>query len=92
LPPRCYWKLDNRTGPGRQGAEDWFAGFRLGTDAAIESGLRNVDTVPTSVLPRGAPPGMVASPGTATLEAPVLPEPREVSPAQPAPETPVDSQ
>lgn len=88
LPPRRYWRVHCRTPEGKQVVEEYFAGFRAGSAAAIASGFRSVDTVATSLPPR---PPRAASAGWATAEAEpsalpsdesALPVPRQVSPRQ----------
>jgi hypothetical protein len=85
VPPRCYWRVDQRTGAGRQGAEDWFDGFRMGSATAMVSGLRLVNMVPTSVPPPRTAQGWAeefpSEGNSAPAGPPVLPSPREISPA-----------
>jgi len=47
LPPRCYWAKESPD--GRQKAFDWFAGFRRGAAAAIQSRARELILVPSSL-------------------------------------------
>jgi hypothetical protein len=39
-PPRTLWRAGWRTGPGKQAADDWFAGYRHGATIAREGGYR----------------------------------------------------
>ncbi|MBV9122326.1 MAG: hypothetical protein JO112_03060, partial [Planctomycetes bacterium] len=49
FPPHKYWKTCYETPEGFQAAEDWFAGFRQGSAAARESGLRQFIILPSSL-------------------------------------------
>lgn len=81
VPPRQYWRVDNRGPQGRRGAEEWFAGFRAGAAAAMASGLRQVETVPASVANFRSSVGTVQEQTPNSLPGEALPPPREVLPA-----------
>ena len=56
LPPRRYWKKHYTTPEGFGVVHDWHAGFADGSLQAASSGLRELQTVPSSLLvPRFAP-------------------------------------
>jgi hypothetical protein len=96
VPPRCYWRVNNRTPDGHDAAQEWFTGFRVGTAAAMETGIRNVTTVATSIPPKQAAPDMtggLAQTQATSPDLPVLPLPREnnenpVPEVLPRPDTP----
>jgi hypothetical protein len=46
IPPACYWKNDSAT--GRDAVHEWSAGFRHGSTAARQSGIRELIVVPLS--------------------------------------------
>jgi hypothetical protein len=48
VPPPRYWGIYYQTPEGHQAIEDWFAGFRHGTEAARDSGYREQVLVPLS--------------------------------------------
>jgi hypothetical protein len=48
LPPRKYWNIEYRTPEGQAAAQEWLAGAYAGIDAARQSGLRELMTVPTA--------------------------------------------
>ncbi len=73
VPPRCYWRVKYRTPEGRQAVEEYFAGFRTGSAAAMASGFRRVDTIASS-LPPATPRGALL--GWATTE----PTPQDIPP------------
>jgi hypothetical protein len=94
VPPRDYWGVRNKTPEGQQAAEDWFAGYRHGAAAAMDSGLRPLMIVPASVPPPPpGPPGPVPAAEQApppSEEVPQLPPPRPLMPpanGEPAKET-----
>ena len=81
VPPFCYRLSYYQTPAGLAAIEDWYAGFRQGSLAARESGLRATFLVPLSAPPVGAP-GLSAQPPPFHPPAP----PAAVPP--PAPELP----
>lgn len=50
VPPRHYWKGKYQSLQGHQAIQDWYAGFRLGAEVAIESGWRDFIVIPTASL------------------------------------------
>jgi hypothetical protein len=92
VPPRYYWRPKFDSVQGHQAIEDWFTGYRVGSAAARESGLRQLVTVPASTaLPRRADPYSLGSggaviPGSELLMPPAegLPPPREIPRMPPA--------
>jgi len=51
VPPRKYWGVRYETPQGHSAMQDWFAGFRHGSDAAAESGYRQFVVLPTPIPP-----------------------------------------
>src|SRR5262249_3228840 len=51
-PPWIYRSSRFETPEGRQAIEDWFAGFRQGTQAARASGYRELVTLPLALPPK----------------------------------------
>src|ERR1700677_1766582 len=60
LPPRCYWRFKYENPEGHDKIKDWFDGFRKGSAAAMDSGLRKFVVVPTSTALPVRPPQMFA--------------------------------
>ena len=50
IPPRGYWNLRFLNQFGKRSTNDWYAGFRHGAQTCKASGLRDMWTVPTSLL------------------------------------------
>jgi hypothetical protein len=85
LPPRWYWRAENKTPAGRLGEQDWFQGFRFGASAARHSGYREIETVGTWTALRRAPDADDAGPA-APANATLLPPLRaETAPSSPKP-------
>ena len=84
LPPRYYWKPRYETPQGHQAIEEWYAGFRLGTELARESGYREWVLIPSSMLHTEAPGlPLSASVPVSTVpppSEPLLPLPRKLVP------------
>ena len=55
LPPRWYWRAENKTPEGRLAEQDWSMGFRFGAAAARQSGYREIETVGTWTALRQTP-------------------------------------
>ena len=73
LPPRKYWNIEYRTPAGQAAAQEWLAGAYAGIDAARESGLRELMTVPTaSCGAHAAMPAVISVPPAMPVE--VVPE------------------
>lgn len=53
VPPRPYWNPLNRTSLLKDGAQEWFAGYRLGARVAQEGGYRQEAIAPYSGSPSG---------------------------------------
>jgi hypothetical protein len=51
IPPFCYRLMPYQNPQGIQAIEDWFAGFRVGAQAAMVSGLREQFVLPLSDIP-----------------------------------------
>ena len=79
VPPERYWQMCRDSVKGWQATQDWFSGYRLGADAARQSGWRGRFTAPVSIgwCPPSAPL-VPASPGEA------LPRPEPLAPGQAA--------
>ena len=75
LPPRWYWRAENKTPAGRLGEQDWFRGFRTGAALAKLSGYREIETVGSWTSVYRAQDGADAAPSTAAKAA-VLPPPQ----------------
>jgi hypothetical protein len=92
LPPRRYWNTRYKTPAGQQAIEDWFAGFEHGASEAKQSGFREAEIVPSSLLcgdgACGAPGPMATEPMGAPAPATIGPLPPPGSPL-PAPPEPV---
>ena len=85
LPPRKYWNLEYRTPAGQAAAQEWLAGAYAGIDAARQSGLRELMTVPTASCGlHGEMPTIIAVPPAAPVE--VVPEVPAGPGIPPAPE------
>jgi len=76
VPPWPYRRAVYETPEGVRAVEDWFAGFRHGTQAAQASGLRNLVVVPTQLPP---PPPLPQAPAQ-TTRTDELPTPRKLMP------------
>jgi hypothetical protein len=91
-PPEYYRTIHYQSDDGVHAVEDWFAGFRHGSRAAMDSGYRADVVVPLSgpVRPPGYHPGEQRglwdepAPSTDTP----LPPPRPVEPGAPGPDKP----
>ncbi|WP_145371509.1 hypothetical protein [Maioricimonas rarisocia] len=60
IPPEAYWGAASRTPTGHQRAQDWFAGYSAGAEAALSSCCAAYNRVPH----RGIGPAVhVTSPG-----------------------------
>jgi hypothetical protein len=97
VPPRYYWGFRYQTPDGQAAIQDWFAGFRHGTEAALASGYRRSIVIPSSGRTgldrpyREAAAGGVSDPAHRPMppgaeQLPVLP--REGPAPAPAPESP----
>jgi len=51
VPPRKYWGVRYETPEGHAAMQDWFAGFRHGSDVAAWSGYREFIVLPTAIPP-----------------------------------------
>jgi hypothetical protein len=83
--PWPYWTVHYQNPQGIQAMEDWFAGFRQGAAAAMQSGYRQYIVLPLTASPAGLyapqPPILIGPP----------PVPPPAPPTPPAPEaTPRD--
>lgn len=85
LPPPHYRKLSYQTPQGYRAIEDWYAGFRHGTDAARQSGYRQFITGPSALRVSGPVP---PPPEPGTDQAAPLPPPPVWAPVPPAPVAP----
>jgi hypothetical protein len=63
VPPARYRGFRYQTPQGYQAIEDWFAGYRQGVAAAIDSGYRRLVTGPLSTTLPAGPPGVFVLPG-----------------------------
>jgi hypothetical protein len=82
-PPWGYLTVDRQIAAGHQAAQEWFAGFRHGSAAAIASGQREWITVPMStryLSPRYSGADFVPLEQPAAEE--TLPSPRLIEPAK----------
>jgi hypothetical protein len=77
VPPWTYRRAVYETPDGVRAVEDWFAGFRHGTEVAQASGLRNLVVVPTQLPP---PPPMPQAPPPTAARTEELPTPRKLMP------------
>ncbi|MCA9247237.1 MAG: hypothetical protein KDA42_08990 [Planctomycetales bacterium] len=50
VPPRDYWRLDERAGVRKPCVTDWFSGFRHGVTVAGHQGYREMEEIPTELL------------------------------------------
>ena len=82
LPPRWYWRAENKSPEGRLGEQDWFQGFRIGAAAAKQSGYREIETVGTWTVLRRTPDDPGPAPSPAAKPA-LLPPPKPLPPPQP---------
>ena len=89
LPPRYYWRAEFESPAGHAAIRDWFAGFKLGSEAAKRSGFRELVTIPTP-LPGLAPPSPPALPAGPPPADEALPLPRKMPPAAAGPPTDAD--
>jgi hypothetical protein len=48
VPPRGYWHLGYQSDRGQQAIDDWYQGFRQGSQECRERGLRDLAVVPSS--------------------------------------------
>ncbi len=67
--PAHYRRFSYQTPQGYQAIEDWFAGYRYGVAAAIETGYRRLITAPVSAPLASVPP----EPAVANVKVPVAP-------------------
>lgn len=51
VPPRDYWKIQYQTPEGLHAIEEWYAGFKAGTEAAKATGIRERVVVPVTGIP-----------------------------------------
>jgi hypothetical protein len=79
IPPRRYWNVDYKCPGGVEAIQAWYAGFEQGAAAAKESGIREVEVVPSSVLLPPPEPPMAMGPEV-PAEPFVLPEPPMAAP------------
>jgi hypothetical protein len=69
VPPRSYWGLNYQNVAGKQAIEDWYQGFRHGSDECRMQGLRDLAVVPSSLATSAT-----ASPYDHVMEAETAPE------------------
>jgi hypothetical protein len=86
LAPAHYRRFSYQTPQGYHAIEDWFAGYRRGVAAAIETGYRRLVTAPVSapLATASSEPVIARVKGPASPPEPILTPPRSVTPAREA--------
>ncbi len=85
IPPRSYWHMGYQSPEGKQAIQDWYDGFRHGSQECQASGYRQLAVVPSSrpdgvKKPVGDPARLEQSARERPLDHEVLPPPDESEP------------